>query len=184
MKLLSLPVISRSSGASWSPSAWRRESFAQTATQYSRVVAQGRTHCLSGRATVGLGLRWRRRRSAPRCLHGGAHGRRVPWDGRPSGSVRVWCWPRCITPSPTSRPSKPPPPRRGLASRQHECGRQTFPGFGTNTPGNPAYPNATIQFSATNVPLCAVDTASISMIGSSGRFRASVRPSSSPATSL
>jgi hypothetical protein len=38
------------------------------------------------------------------------------------------------------------------------AGVQTFPGFGTNTPGNPAYPNATIQFSATNVPLCAVDT--------------------------
>jgi len=38
------------------------------------------------------------------------------------------------------------------------AGTQTFPGLGTNTPGNPTYPNASIQFSATNVPLCAVDT--------------------------
>jgi hypothetical protein len=38
------------------------------------------------------------------------------------------------------------------------AGVQTFPGLGTSTPANPSYPNATIQFSATNVPLCAIDT--------------------------
>ncbi len=38
------------------------------------------------------------------------------------------------------------------------AGTQTFPGLGTNTPGNPSYPNASIQFSTTNVPLCAVDS--------------------------
>ncbi|SLM41747.1 membrane hypothetical protein [Nitrospira sp. ND1] len=38
------------------------------------------------------------------------------------------------------------------------AGTQTFPGLGTNTPANANYPNASIQFSATNVPLCAVDT--------------------------
>jgi hypothetical protein len=38
------------------------------------------------------------------------------------------------------------------------AGTQTFPGLGTNSPANANYPNATIQFSATNVPLCAVDT--------------------------
>lgn len=38
------------------------------------------------------------------------------------------------------------------------AGVQTFPGLGTNTPANPVYPSASIQFSATNVPLCAVDT--------------------------
>ena len=37
------------------------------------------------------------------------------------------------------------------------AGTQTFPGLGTNTPGNPNYPNATIQFSATNVAVCATD---------------------------
>lgn len=38
------------------------------------------------------------------------------------------------------------------------AGTQTFPGVGSNSPGNANYPNASIQFSTTNVPLCAIDT--------------------------
>lgn len=38
------------------------------------------------------------------------------------------------------------------------AGTQTFPGLGSGSPGNASYPNASIQFSATNVPLCAIDT--------------------------
>jgi len=38
------------------------------------------------------------------------------------------------------------------------AGTQTFPGLGSSSPGNANYPNASIQFSTTNVPLCAVDT--------------------------
>ncbi len=38
------------------------------------------------------------------------------------------------------------------------AGTQTFPGLGSSSPGNGSYPNASIQFSTTNVPLCAIDT--------------------------
>ncbi|WP_213042474.1 hypothetical protein [Nitrospira defluvii] len=38
------------------------------------------------------------------------------------------------------------------------AGTQTFPGMGSSSPGNASYPNASIQFSTTNVPLCAIDT--------------------------
>jgi len=39
------------------------------------------------------------------------------------------------------------------------AGTQTFPGLGTNTPANAAYPFASIQFSTTDVPLCSTDWA-------------------------
>jgi hypothetical protein len=53
---------------------------------------------------------------------------------------------------PTSPRSKRPPHPGGWQVASTNAGVQTFPGFGTNTPGNPAYPNATIQFQRDECP--------------------------------
>jgi hypothetical protein len=118
------------------------------------------THCLSGRATVGAGESGGNRRARTLgCLDGGAHGRRSGGMGGPRGQCGFGAGPDVLlTKSDLSAVKTAASTPGGWQVTSTNAGVQTFPGFGTNTPGNPAYPNATIQFSATNVPLCAVDT--------------------------
>jgi hypothetical protein len=161
VKLLSLTSISGLSGPSSSHFCLAPgESFSQTATQYSRVVAQAeRIAYLAAQRSALANPRSRRLRlplppvPSPIRLVAG-----------PVGMGRARCR-RGIGPGPDvlfatdlaaikTAASTP----GGWQVESTNAGTQTFPGLGTNTPANAAYPNATIQFSATNVPLCAVDT--------------------------
>jgi hypothetical protein len=118
-----------------------------------------RTHCLSGGATVGLGESGGDRRArALGCLDGGAHGGRSGGMGGPRSQCGIGPGPDVLLAVDLSAVKTAASTPGGWQVASTNAGVQTFPGFGTNTPGNPAYPNATIQFSATNVPLCAVDT--------------------------
>ena len=135
------------------------EAFSQTATQYSRVVAQAeRIAYLAAQRSV-LANQVATAALAPSAASMAVRMVAGPigWAalGVSAGLVLAQMYYSQTDLSAVKTAASTP---GGWQVTSSNAGVQTFPGFGTNTPGNPAYPNATIQFSATNVPLCAVDT--------------------------
>ena len=135
------------------------ESLGQTATQYSRVVAQAEriAYLAAQRSTLASQV-------ATAALAPSATSMAVRMVAGPVGwaalgvSAGLVLAQMYYSQSDLSAVKTAASTPGGWQVASTNAGVQTFPGLGTNTPGNPAYPNATIQFSATNVPLCAVDT--------------------------
>ena len=134
------------------------EAFSQTATQYSRVVAQAERIAYLAAQRSALASQVATAALAPsaaslavRMVAGP-----VGWAalGVSAGLVLAQMYYSQSDLSAVKTAASTP---GGWQVASINAGTQTFPGLGTNTPANPAYPNATIQFSATNVPLCAID---------------------------
>jgi hypothetical protein len=123
------------------------------------VVAQAEriAYLAAQRSALGLSGRDGRARTFC-CLDGRAHGGWSGWLGGLGSQCRLVLAQMYYSQSDLSAVKTAASTPGGWQVASTNAGVQTFPGFGTNTPGNPAYPNATIQFSATNVPLCAVDS--------------------------
>jgi len=134
------------------------ESFGQTATQYSRVVAQAERIAYLAAQRSALASQVATAALAPSAssfairLVAGP----VGWAALGVGAGLVLAQMYYSQPDlATIKTAASTPGGWQVASTN--AGTQTFPGLGTNTPGNANYPNATIQFSATNVALCATD---------------------------
>lgn len=135
------------------------ESLAQTATQYSRVVAQAERIAYLAAQRSALASQVATAALAPsaaslavRMVAGP-----VGWAALGVGAGLVLAQ-MYYSQSDLSAIKTAASTPGGWQVASTNAGVQTFPGFGTNTPANATYPNARIQFSATNVPLCAVDT--------------------------
>jgi hypothetical protein len=159
VKLLSLTSISRSSGASWSHSVWRR---ANPSAKPRRSIRGWWLRPNALRIWPRNGRPWLQVATAALAPSAASMAVRmvagpVGWAalGVSAGLVLAQMYYSQSDLSAVKTAASTP---GGWQVTSTNAGVQTFPGFGTNTPGNPAYPNATIQFSATNVPLCAVDT--------------------------
>ena len=135
------------------------ESLAQTATQYSRVVAQAERIAYLAAQRSALASQVATAAVAPSAASMAVRmvAGPVGWAalGVSAGLILAQMYYSQADLSAVKTAASTP---GGWQVASTNAGVQTFPGFGTNTPGNPAYPNATIQFSSTNVPLCAVDT--------------------------
>lgn len=135
------------------------ESLGQTATQYSRVVAQAERIAYLAAQRSALASQVATAALAPSATSLAVRMVAGPFGwaalGVSAGLVLAQMYYSQTDLSAVKTAASTP---GGWQVTSSNAGVQTFPGFGTNTPGNPAYPNATIQFSATNVPLCAVDT--------------------------
>ncbi|MCI1280135.1 MAG: hypothetical protein LKG23_14250 [Nitrospira sp.] len=134
------------------------ESLGQTATQYSRVVAQAeriaylaaqRSALASQVATAALAPSTAS--MAVRMVAGP-----VGWAalGVSAGLVLAQMYYSQSDLSAVKAAASTP---GGWQVTTTNAGVQTFPGLGTSTSGNAAYPFASIQFSAIDVPLCAID---------------------------
>jgi hypothetical protein len=137
-----------------------------------------RTHCLSGRATVGLGLSSRDgRRWPPRPPLGRSHGGGPGRLGGPRSQCRIGAGPDVLLAAGSLAVKTAASTPGGWQVASSNAGVQTFPGFGTNTRAIRPIPMRPFN-SARPMSRCVRSIPSISMIGSSGRFRASARPSS------
>ena len=135
------------------------ESLGQTATQYSRVVAQAERIAYLAAQRSALASQVATAALAPSAssfairLVAGP----VGWAALGVGAGLVLAQMYYSQPDLAAIKTAASTPG-GWQIASTNAGTQTFPGLGTNSPANANYPNATIQFSATNVPLCAVDT--------------------------
>ena len=136
------------------------ESFGQTATQYSRVVAQAERIAYLAAQRSALASQVATAALAPSAssfairLVAGP----VGWAALGVGAGLVLAQMYYSQPDLAAIKTAASTPG-GWQVATTNAGTQTFPGLGTNTAANANYPNATIQFSTTDVPLCSTDSA-------------------------
>ena len=134
------------------------ESLAQTTTQYARVVAQAEriAYLASQRSALASQVATAALAPSATSLAVRMVAGPVGWAALGVGAGLVLAqmyYSQADLSAIKSAASTP----GGWQVTTTNAGTQTFPGLGTNTPANPAYPYATIQFSATDVPLCSID---------------------------
>ncbi len=136
------------------------ESLAQTATQYSRVVAQAERIAYLAAQRSALAGQVASAAVAPSAASVAVRmvAGPVGWAALGVGAGLVLAQ-MYYSQSDLSAIKSAASTPGGWQVTSSNAGIQTFPGLGTSTPANANYLNASIQFSTTNVPLCAVDVA-------------------------